>query len=1061
MRRTIIPAKVIPRRVWPSFALGSFGILFASIGFFAANAWAQTVGSSGSFRAVGLMTSARYFHTATALGNGKVLIAGGVGPVTGGFGTTNNAELFDPATGTFTSTSGMTSPRDSHTATLLPNGKVLIAGGVLRTVNGNITFLNTAELFDPATGSFTSIAPMNARRQLHTATVLPNGKALILGGDFGDQNATNNTAELFDPTTGTFTLLANTMTAPRSSHTTTLLPNGKLLLAGGYHLEGPFAIGNNSAESFDPTSESFSALAPMTSVRYEHTATLLANGKVLIAGGTTGGSTPGTNVSNTAESFDPVAGTFTLVSPSVMSAPRTTHTATLLPNGKVLLTGGYNGGVAGPIPGSPAWNNSADVFDPASGMFVSLLPNTMTSGRSLHTAVVLVDGRVLIAGGFSGAVVLNTAELVDFSTGSFASLPSMSKGRAYHTATALSNGKILMAGGESNTELTVAMAELFDPGLGSFTPATNAMTTPRDSHTATLLANGKVLMAGGLAGADLFAFAPTDHAELFDPDSGTFTAISSMTSARVEHGATLLPNGKVLLTGGWKTSTYQKTAELFDPATGTFKLLSHTLATERRGHTSTLLANGKVLIAGGEVGAASLVSDTAEIFDPITETFTPLTSVMSVKRSYHTATLLPNGKVLLTGGYDGSGYSDAADLFDPVSNTFTALPTMNSRRYAHTATLLANGKVLLAGGISNVGVPEAPTAELFDPVFGTFTSLLPNTMTSGRINHTATLLPSGQVLIAGGVVPVTAITNTTERFDAGLGFSDSRRPAIQSSTDPVVMPASLILSGSGFRGNSEANGGSPQSSATNYPIVQLMRIDNDQVFFPLSDPATYWSNTAFSSETLGASTTPLPVGRYRVTVFTNGIPSMQNVIEINGTAVPLVRLTNVVSRKAHGDIALFDIDLPLTGPPGIECRSGGASGNFTMIFTFATTLTSVDDAQVSSGIGVANGGWIGSDPHQFIVNLTGVGNAQVVTVNLINVRDSVGNYSPFASASMGLLLGDVNGNSVVSNTDAGLVKAQVGSPVTAINFRADVNVNHVISNTDVSSTKAQVGSSLP
>ena len=1025
-----------------------------------------------SFNAVGSMAGARYFHTATLLNNGKVLIAGGTGPVTGGFGTTKSAELYDPATGTFTSVSDMISDRDSHTATLLPNGKVLIAGGVQRTVNGNTFFLDSAELFDPQSGTFTAAGTMNTARQLHTATLLRDGKVLIVGGDFASTNATNNTAELFDPATGTFTLLGSLMTEPRSSHTATLLQDGKVLLAGGYHLEGPFATGTNTAELFDPSSGMFGAVgSTMTSVRYEHTATLLANGKVLIAGGSLAGSVPFlgsvpgvTNVSNTGELFDPSSGTFTAISPSVMSQPRTTHTATLLPNGKVLLTGGYNGNISGPFPAQPAWNNSADQFDPASNTFT---PSSaiMTSGRSLHTATLLTDGRVLIAGGYSGRAVLNATELFDYSFGSFAASGSMNAGRLYHTATQLPNGKILIAGG-TGAQVTVGAAELFDPEFGTFSVLPSAMNWPRYAHTATSLGNGKVLIAGGLVGTTLLDLAPSDKAELFDPGSGTFVTLPAMTSVRSEHSAALLANGKVLIVGGYKSATYLESAELFDPSSGAFAPLSHTLSTERHGHTATLLPNGKVLIAGGEVGMASLVTNTAEVFDPITEAFTLLPNTMAVARAYHTATLLPNGKVLLAGGFANGAapnyYTDSAELFDPASNSFTTLPPMNSAHSVNTATLLATGKVLIAGGVTNPAVGQGPTnmAEVFDPVLGTFTSLSPNTMVSARENHTATLLPNGQLLICGGLSNL-GLATAAEVFDSGLGFSDARRPVIANATDPLLMPASLVLTGTRFRGDSETGGGWPQSSATNFPIVQLMRIDSDQVFFPLSDPATNWSDTTFSSETLGTTSTRLPVGQYRVTVFTNAIPSLQKIIAVEGSTTPEVPLTSVVSRRAHGNIGVFDVPLPAAGPLGIECRSGGANGDYTIIFTFGNTLSSVDGASVSSGIATVSSSWMSGDMHQYIVNLTGVANAQVITVSLTNVTDSVGNFSSAVSASMGVLLGDVNGNRLVNSTDASLTQAQSGQPVTTSNFRMDINANGLITSTDASIVQAQSGTGLP
>jgi hypothetical protein len=176
----------------------------------------------------------------------------------------------------------------------------------------------------------------------------------------------------------------------------------------------------------------------------------------------------------------------------------------------------------------------------------------------------------------------------------------------------------------------------------------------------------------------------------------------------------------------------------------------------------------------------------------------------------------------------------------------------------------------------------------------------------------------------------------------------------------------------------------------------------------------------------------------------------------------LVPLPSVVSRMTHGSAGTFDIDLPLSGSRGIECRSGGANGDYTMVFTFLNALTSVGNASVTSGTGsVASSNIDINDAHSYIVNLTGVTNAQTITVGLTNVSDSAGNSSNAVSASMGVLLGDVTGNRIVSNTDVASVKAQVTAPVTSSNFRNDVNANGVVSNTDVSATKAQVGTSLP
>jgi hypothetical protein len=223
----------------------------------------------------------------------------------------------------------------------------------------------------------------------------------------------------------------------------------------------------------------------------------------------------------------------------------------------------------------------------------------------------LGNGKVLVAGGYSGTAILASAELYDPAAGTFTATGSMTVARRGLTATLLSNGKVLIAGGTSSGQIE-ASAELYDPAAGTFT-ATGSMTVGRYLHTSTLLGNGKVLIAGGGY--------PYTSAELYDPAAGTFTATGSMTERMDSHTATLLGNGKVLMVGGWYITsdnygepieTTLASAELFDPVAGTFTATgSMTMA--RWGHTATLLSNGKVLVAGGENDSGYLAS--AELYE--------------------------------------------------------------------------------------------------------------------------------------------------------------------------------------------------------------------------------------------------------------------------------------------------------------------------------------------------------------------------------------------------------------------------------------------------------------
>ena len=323
------------------------------------------------------------------------------------------------------------------------------------------------------------------------------------------------------------------------------------------------------------------------------------------------------------------------------------------------------------------------------------LAGTMTDARQDHDALLLPEGRVMAVGGLGkgsvgwGSPRLETVTIYDPASQTFTPTGSMIKGRQYPRAHLLEDGRVYVAGGREQLKY-YKTTELWDPATGEWTEGPR-MATDRFQHASLTLRDGRILLTGGQN--KLFALVP--EAEVFDPVTGELSPAGSMSLGRSAHSATMLQDGRVLVAGGGKggEGTQEETfdtADIYDPETGEWSAAG-TMSAGHADHTATLLNDGRVLIAGGRGKV-----DAVDIFDPATGSWTAGTS-FAEWRAQHTATLLADGRVLVTGGV---GRGTSTELYDPGTGTWTRGPDMAEPRYAHTATVLNDGTIFLLGGQS-------------------------------------------------------------------------------------------------------------------------------------------------------------------------------------------------------------------------------------------------------------------------------------------------------------------------------------------------------------------------
>jgi Kelch motif/Galactose oxidase, central domain len=735
---------------------------------------AQGQRAPGSWSLTGSLKTPRVAPLAVTLSNGKVLVAGGLDKNNHAIAS---AELYDPASGRWSRTASMSTARVQATITLLQNNKVLVAGG--ETATG---LTASAELYSPSAHHWSPTGAMMTPRANHTATLLSNGRVLVAGGLSSDSSGGIVSAELYDPSSGKWSLTGS-MSTPRESQSATPLATGEVLVSGGNVdiYDGP----TGSAEVYHPGTGKWTTTGRMMTSRSSHISVTLANGGVIVSGGDYGNDT-GFNPLAMTDRYNPKTNQWSPVGDMRVAhgavpkvAGRAYHTATKLADGRVLVTGGF-----GYITDftQTVILQTAEIFDPSSASW--RLTGNMNQPRAQHAAVALADGRVLVAGGYDFGPPLGSAEIFSpmsqgasprdamstqpgfvrprvthrarlvsrranlaarpvgvlrrqhlgpppTSMGTWTTTASMHVGRAFQPATLLRSGKVLVEGCDA-LGYGGKTAELYNPAKGTWT-MTGSMHVARCGHSAVLLNDGRVLVAGGTTGANVWS-----SVEIYDPMTQRWSLAGDLNSTRSDAALALLPNGTVLAPAGFAVNTIPRdSADLYSEASHS-STATPSLNLSRWGYSTDVLQNGKVLVEGG-ITQDNFTTSTCELYDPVANVWAFTGS--TIGQESEVSILLNSGQVLAT---------TPSQQYDPATGVWKQTTgQLNIDRINNTLTVLADGRVLTAGGCTTVSTCDLVLqSEVYDPTRQIWS--LDASMHVARESASATLLPDGRVLVEGG-----------------------------------------------------------------------------------------------------------------------------------------------------------------------------------------------------------------------------------------------------------------------------------------------------------------------
>ena len=616
--------------------------------------------------------------------------------------TLSQVDVFDAGNDTWTTDTALSTARSHMQATVLSGHyRVLLSGG-----RNGTSLVATDEAYDivPIGAASTTVSP-GAQRTNHSATLLPDGRVLVAGGE--SATGVTNTSLIFDPNTMSYTSGPRLATA-RADHAAALVGQTLYVLGGrdanGDALASIEIIDAALATTFTSLVNTDSSAVTLLAARYAAAVQVLGTRSVVLTGGRN------QNASLVSgEIFHTAYLTIRYLN-TPLHQSRDGHDATVVAGGNALLTGGGTRIVERYVPPAVSGNQSLSTE-------VDLPP-----ARTEHSASALADGRVLLCGGTNG--IVDSGALVSLATATVfdkdstpasrfsATAGTLIAARRHHSATTLADGRVVLAGGLGTGGVPIASMESYNPATDSFSALSTTLPVATYGHSAVRLTDGRVLLCGGQSASSV-----TAAALIYDPAGPSLTAIGTMQHPRADHAAVLLASGKVLLAGGYNTpTTATSSAELFNPADNTFTLVSGNLGDNRIETAYTLLSTGDVIFAGGRQYATTAPIDAVVLYSATTESLATLSTPLAENRAGAQAMPAALGRALITGGFISApvtgtrlavNVTASAEIYDPTGSGATIEPLdpdLTQPSYSATVTPLTDGSYLRTGGRTDAGV---------------------------------------------------------------------------------------------------------------------------------------------------------------------------------------------------------------------------------------------------------------------------------------------------------------------------------------------------------------------